>query len=144
MNIFNNRGEYVVNEKDFELLYKQLNDAAIQIEQHENIPYLDALGLAMEYLFFGESSLNFDEILLHKLNGIYEPIELENLEQIDIRKGIQLAIIKGMKNSTQSQHMITPESISLLIGYLAEKFTKSKEQVRVLDPVVDRKSTRLN
>lgn len=51
MNIFNNRGESVVNEKDFELLYKQLNDAAIQIEQHEHIPYLDALGLAMEYLF---------------------------------------------------------------------------------------------
>lgn len=136
MNIFNNRGESVVNEKDFELLYKQLNDAAIQIEQHEHIPYLDALGLAMEYLFFGESSLNFDDILLHKLNGIYESIDLDTFEQIDIRKGVQLAIIKGMKHTTQSQHMITPESISLLIGYLAEKFTKDLEHVRVLDPVV--------
>src|SRR5699024_8904392 len=44
--------------------------------------------------------------------------------------------IKGMKHTTQSQHMITPESISLLIGYLAEKFTKDLEHVRVLDPVV--------
>ena len=51
------------------------------------------------------------------------------------RKAIQLTVLKGTKNVTQQHHLMTPEAISLFIGYLAEKLTKDRKEVRVFDPV---------
>src|SRR5690625_2966671 len=49
-------------------------------------------------------------------------------------KAIQLTVLKGMKGQTQHQHIMTPETISLFIGYLAEKLTANLEEVRLFDP----------
>src|SRR5690625_7392707 len=40
-----------------------------------------------------------------------------------------------MKGQTQQQHLMTPEAVSLLVGYLAEKLTKKQKNVRIFDPV---------
>src|SRR5690625_1167335 len=39
-----------------------------------------------------------------------------------------------MKGNTQQQHLMTPEAVALLVGYLAEKFMKKHESVRLFDP----------
>src|SRR5690625_6277482 len=40
-----------------------------------------------------------------------------------------------MQRSTQPQHLITPETVSLLMGYLAGKLTHDHDHLRVFDPV---------
>src|SRR5690625_2484228 len=52
----------------------------------------------------------------------------------EMRKAIQLTVLKGMKEHTQQQHAMTPETISLFIGYLAEKLTNHLDEVRLFDP----------
>src|SRR5699024_12754093 len=52
----------------------------------------------------------------------------------EMRKAIQLTVLKGMKVHTQQQHAMTPETISLFIGYLAEKLTNHLDEVRLFDP----------
>src|SRR5699024_8038622 len=42
---------------------------------------------------------------------------------------------KGMKDSTQQQHLMTPETVALFVGYLAAKLTAKTESLRIFDPV---------
>ncbi|KXH87182.1 class I SAM-dependent methyltransferase [Sporosarcina sp. HYO08] len=52
----------------------------------------------------------------------------------EIRRGIQLAILKGMKQSAQPHHQMTPDSIGMLIGHIASKLADGQQSVTVLDP----------
>src|SRR5699024_9829154 len=55
-------------------------------------------------------------------------------DTVTIRKAVQLAILKGMRVA-QEKHLMTPETVALLIGYLAEKITKNESEIGVFDPV---------
>ncbi|PIC65237.1 SAM-dependent methyltransferase [Sporosarcina sp. P13] len=64
-------------------------------------------------------------------------VELEEpVQPEEIRKGIQLALLKGLKQSAQAHHQMTPDSIGYLIGYLVNKLVGSKETTTFLDPAV--------
>ncbi|ARD47200.1 SAM-dependent methyltransferase [Sporosarcina sp. P37] len=61
-------------------------------------------------------------------------VELQNPEKEEIRKGIQLALLKGMKQSAQAHHQMTPDTIGFLIGYVINKLLDGKQPVTFLDP----------
>ena len=48
------------------------------------------------------------------------------MENEQIRKALQLAILKGMKESSQPNHQMTPDAIGMFISYLVGKFTKGR------------------
>lgn len=58
----------------------------------------------------------------------------------EIRKAIQLAILKGMRQSSQPNHQMTPDSLGLLVGYFVEQFfekeIKEDHQITMLDPAI--------
>ncbi|WP_303969307.1 class I SAM-dependent methyltransferase [Sporosarcina ureae] len=63
-------------------------------------------------------------------------VELQDPDKEEIRKGIQLALLKGLKQSTQAHHQMTPDTIGFLIGYLINKLMDTKQPVTFLDPAV--------
>jgi len=52
----------------------------------------------------------------------------------DIRRGIQLAVLKGMQKNAQPHHQMTPDSIGMLIGHVAEKLMNGQKNITLLDP----------
>ena len=58
------------------------------------------------------------------LSGEQSPKIEEGVTKEEIRRGIQLAILKGMQQSAQSHHQITPDSIGMLIGHIAGKLVE--------------------
>src|SRR5690606_35281939 len=56
--------------------------------------------------------------------------------QEEIRRGIQLAILKGMKENAQRNHQMTPDSIGMLLGHIASKLVKDYGATSILDPTV--------
>lgn len=116
-----------------ENLFEWMDETAQVIEQHLNEPYLDSLVLALETLYYQSPEESMDDILTHKLNTALERIQLNDYRSDDIRKAIQFAVLKGMKDTTQQQHLITPEAVSLLVGYIVQKLVKS-ETLRIFDP----------
>ncbi|MFS0689130.1 class I SAM-dependent methyltransferase [Sporosarcina sp. 179-K 8C2 HS] len=52
----------------------------------------------------------------------------------EIRRGIQLAVLKGMKEQAQPNHQMTPDAIGMLIGHFANKLMQHKNQTTLLDP----------
>ena len=75
------------------------------------------------------------ELAEKRLKKIYEELNLDKFSKENIRKAFQLAILKGMKESVQPNHQMTPDSIGMLFGYLLNKFMK-QSSYRLLDPAV--------
>lgn len=117
-----------------ETLYTWLDNTTGLIQSHLNEPYLDSLTETMETLFFEAPAADLDDILKKRLDTALEDLRKETFTEEDTRKAIQLAILKGMRDSTQEQHLMTPESVGLIVGYLADKLMKGKEEVRIFDP----------
>lgn len=118
-----------------EILFEWIDKTTEIIQQHKDEPYLDSLAITLESLleqgFFDET----DSILTKSLEERLNEIDLSSYPSDAIRKAIQLAILKGMKGSTQQQHVMTPDTIALLVGYLAGKVSDTKDKVRIFDPV---------
>src|SRR5699024_4237099 len=68
------------------------------------------------------------------LKRLREMISVDNVDKESIRKVIQLALIKGMKGSTQHQHVVTPDSVAIFTGYFIEKLLPKDKQFRLFDP----------
>jgi site-specific DNA-methyltransferase (adenine-specific) len=68
------------------------------------------------------------------LAGEAEPMVSESISKEDIRRGIQLAVLKGMKQNAQPHHQMTPDSIGMLIGHIASKLAVGEHSLTLLDP----------
>ncbi|WP_087971921.1 class I SAM-dependent methyltransferase [Oceanobacillus rekensis] len=118
-----------------ETLFSWMDETTELIRQHKNETYLESLITTMEILFNENTPVDMDDILSHKIKNTLTAIDFEAYQRDVIRKSVQLAILKGMKGSTQQQHLMTPETVGLIVGYLSDKLTKDKETLRVFDPV---------
>lgn len=119
---------------NIEILFEWMDEATALIQQHKNEPYLDSLAITMETLFYEEPSEQLDDVFANRLQSLLEKIDMKDFTEEEIRKAIQLVILKGMQRTTQVQHMITPEAVSLFIGYLAGKLTSGHQKLRIFDP----------
>lgn len=118
---------------NMETLFALIDDAVENIQQQENEPYLDSLVIVLECLYNNDVNIS-DDIQKQKIQQFIQDIELDYYKPEEIKTAIEFAILKGMRNSTQQQHFMTPETVSLLIAYLAEKLFAGKETLRVFDP----------
>ncbi|MDY0405331.1 class I SAM-dependent methyltransferase [Virgibacillus sp. 179-BFC.A HS] len=120
---------------NMEKLYDWLNHAAQIIGSQDDAPYLDNLATAINVLFYQDTDGIDNDIARKKLQTILNKVTIDHYDKTDVSKAIHLAILNGMKQSTQQQHLMTPDTVSLLIGYLANKLMADKENVRLFDPV---------
>lgn len=124
-----------MEKSNVETLFSWLDETTEVIQQQQNEPYLESLTIMMEFLLDEKLPEGIDDILSRKLQTALVQIDFHSYKNEEIRKAIQLAILKGMKDSTQQQHLMTPETVGLIVGYLADKLTKNKETIRLFDPV---------
>ena len=119
-----------------EELFTVVNETATLLQEELNCSYLEALAETGENLF-QESVIQdeLSELSAKRLKKTYDSINLSRFTKEEIRKSFQLAILKGMKESVQPNHQMTPDTIGMLIGYLLKKFIKNNTY-RLLDPAV--------
>lgn len=127
--------EDVMEKTNVERLFEWLDQVTETIQLQHDEPYLDSLAITMDILYYEDIPEDYDEVLTHKLEGKLKEIEISDFTMEDIRKAIQLAILKGMKDHTQPHHLMTPETVSLFIGYLADKLMTKQKHIRLFDPV---------
>ncbi|PAF37687.1 SAM-dependent methyltransferase [Terribacillus saccharophilus] len=125
-----------MEQQNVEKVYQALDQMAEALETRENIPYLDALGAAMEYILDRDTEITEQPLLKQQLEKHAAVFDDQSYQKEEIRKGIQLSILKGMKGATQQQHMLTPDTVAMLIGYLTNKLIGKNEDFRIFDPAV--------
>lgn len=94
--------------------------------------FLDTRAQSMDDLYLE----NMIEICRQWVAGIDKPRLIDPVTKEEIRRGIQLAILKGMKQHAQPNHQMTPDAIGILLGHIANKLTESRKETTVLDPTV--------
>ena len=119
---------------NIEILFEWMDEVTEIIQHHDNETYLDSLAITMETLFYEEPSEHFSERISHQIQSLLGKINMKQFTVEEMRKAIQLVILKGMQRTTQIQHMITPEAVSLFVGYLAGKLMIQDETIRIFDP----------
>ncbi|WLR44183.1 class I SAM-dependent methyltransferase [Bacillus carboniphilus] len=116
-------------------LYSKLNKGAEWICKKNDISYIEALTILADVLKGeNEQESHFKELL-----ELINPIHFDDYSKEEIRKSVQLVILKGQKEGTQPNHQMTPDAISIFMGYLVHKFVQvleNNKNVTVLDPVV--------
>ncbi|MGG0890379.1 class I SAM-dependent methyltransferase [Cytobacillus horneckiae] len=119
-----------------EELFTLLNETTDILREELDCTYLEALAETGENIF-QESILQeeLSELTIKRLKKSYESLHLDKFTNEDLRKSFQLAILKGMKESVQPNHQMTPDSIGMLVGYLVDKFVQ-KDAFSLLDPAV--------
>lgn len=120
----------------FEKSFKNIDESAVTIQNELEITYLEALTYVGEFLFQGELTEPISEVANKKIENMLAAVPLNKMSKEEIRKTFQLAILKGMKEATQPHHAMTPDTVAMFIGYLVEKLTEKKAQLRLLDPAV--------
>lgn len=124
-----------MQQSNVENLFEWIDHTTEHIQQHENETYLDSLTMTLNMLFSQNVPNGVNDTLATKLQDSIKEIDIDTYKTVEVRKAIQLAILKGMKGSTQQQHLMTPETVALFVGYLAEKVLNGKKGIRVFDPV---------
>jgi len=119
-----------------EELFSLFNETATILQEELNCTYLEALAETGENLF-QQSVLQeeLSELTVKRLKKSYESFAINKYTKEELRKGYQLAILKGMKENVQPNHQMTPDAVGMLVGYLVNKFVQAPN-FRLLDPAV--------
>lgn len=119
-----------------EQLFTAFNNTADMLKEELSCTYLEALAETGENIFQDTVLQDqLDEVTKKRLEKAYKDIHLDAFSKEEIRKGFQLAILKGMKEHIQPNHQMTPDSVGIFIGYLVSKFV-DQQSFRLLDPAV--------
>jgi len=105
-----------------EKLFGMLNEHAEKIEKEQNTTLLEGLLDGLEAWLDGD--VDFSQ---------------QGATKEDVRKSIQIAILKGMRKGSQPNHQMTPDTLGLLVGYFVEQIFAdrlAKEKLTILDPAV--------
>lgn len=108
--------------ENIEKQFDMINTFAEKREKEQDVPFLDGVLDALEAWLDGEVDFT-----------------VEGATKEDIRKAIQIAILKGMRKGSQPNHQMTPDTLGLLVGYFVEQFFEerlAKEKISILDPAV--------
>ncbi|AWE08332.1 class I SAM-dependent methyltransferase [Lysinibacillus sp. 2017] len=88
----------------FEQIFSFINNRAEEQIKAQEIDYLEALL----------------QVLEDTLDGKFE-WHVEGATKEDMRKAIQIAILKGMRKSSQPNHQMTPDTLGLLVSHFVEQ-----------------------
>lgn len=122
-------------------LFHTLDNSTKALKDKLEIPYLEALIHSAENLIDNGSVYNEEGILsddiVNALEKIYQEVELDKFEPETIRKAMQLAILRGIKEDyVQPNHQMTPDSIGSLIAYLIEIIAEPQKNIHLTDLTV--------
>lgn len=108
--------------ENIEKLFGMLNEHAEKLEKEHNTTLLEGILDGLEAWLDGEVDFSQD-----------------GATKEDVRKAIQIAVLKGMRKGSQPNHQMTPDTLGLLVGYFVEQIFANRletEKISILDPAV--------
>lgn len=122
-------------ENKMELFYDYFDAIAMHLYEVNKKPYLESMNLAFQFLLEDKVDEQIDDEDREFLQQEKEKIIDVEFTPEEIRKSVQLGLLKGYKHMNVSNAFLTPDTIGLFIAYLVDK-TYSEPIKFVLDPMV--------
>jgi site-specific DNA-methyltransferase (adenine-specific) len=99
-------------------------------------PYLEGIAETVNNLLAGSIGQALPAETKSRLLLSLQAIRETEYPKEEIRKAMQLAILKGFKHIHRPNGDITPDTIGLLVAFLLEKLVPKAEKLTLLDPLV--------
>lgn len=129
-------GDKMVNKKQIESFYDYFDEVADILYHNYQKAYIEGMNEAFNFLLDETFEDEYSSEDIEKITILKEQLEGTKFDREEIRKAVQLGMLKGYKHTFSSNSLITPDTIGIFIGYLLQKLYKSKNINSVLDPLI--------
>jgi site-specific DNA-methyltransferase (adenine-specific) len=124
-----------MKQKNIELFYDYYDQIADRLYREYERPYLEGMNEAFNLLLDDTMSGTYEEADMNDFRTWKESVIQIDFEPEEIRKSVQLGMLKGYKHTYSSNALITPDTIGIFIAYLIQKlYDKTPETL--LDPLI--------
>jgi len=126
----------MINKQHIEKFYDYFDEVSNLLYENYHKTYLEGMNEA------------FNLLLDDTFNDEYRPEDIETLriakskisgiafDREEVRKSVQLGLLKGYKHAYMSNSLITPDTIGIFVGYIIEKLYKNQKLENILDPMI--------
>ncbi len=119
-----------------EQLFDVIDETSMIIAAESKIAYLHAICQSCNNIMAQSVEQLLPQEAVDTLNGHYESIETLAFSQEEVRKALQLAILKGLKSERLTNEVMTPDSIAMMVSYLISKFMGDNQSFKLADLTV--------
>lgn len=119
-----------------EQLFDIVDETSMMISAEMQTGYLHAMVESCQNIISQEIRQNVDAQAKEALQKNYDTLEELEFVQEEVRKALQLAILKGLKADRVANAAMTPDSIALMVGYLLTKLIPDFKGCRIGDLTV--------
>ncbi|MCK7486851.1 MAG: hypothetical protein MZU97_16130 [Bacillus subtilis] len=124
----------MISQAHIESLFSYLDSTSKRLEHELEFTYLDGYLGAVENLLAGEVTQDGNAAFHTEMTAWLDQVKAIHFHPEEIRRAVQLALLKGFKENGISNAEITPDTIGIFIAYLLERCTSS-ESLIVFDPI---------
>jgi len=126
----------MVNKKHIEILFRYIDTSAITLFEELKIGYLEGITEAVNNLISDSVEQNISKAALTDLKNLLLDVKSIDFQKEEVRKAMQLCILKGFKHQKRTNADITPDTIGIFIGFLVEKLYPKAKELVIFDPLV--------
>ena len=119
-----------------EQLFDVIDETSMILTAELKIAYLHAVCQSCNNIMAQSIEQSLPQDVIETLNGHYESIETLAFSQEEVRKALQLAILKGLKSERLTNEVMTPDSIAMMVSYLISKFMGDETSFKLADLTV--------
>ncbi len=126
----------MINKLNIEKFYDYFDGVANLLYDNYKLSYLDGMNEAFNLLLDDKLEHVYKKEDIAKMKELKSTITELSFEKEEIRKSVQLGLLKGYKHLYLSNAFLTPDTIGIFIGYLVEKVYQDQLLNSVLDPLI--------
>ncbi len=126
----------MLNKLNVEKFYDYFDEVANLLYQNYQKTYLEGMNEAFNLLLDDNFKEEYSEEDIEILKDAKSKISSIEFLREEVRKGVQLGLLKGYKHAYMSNSLITPDTIGIFIGYIIEKLYKNQKLENMLDPMI--------
>ena len=124
----------MINKAHIEKFYDYFDMVANILYEHKQLGYIDGMNVAFDFLLDRELEYDLEDDDMERIYQVKKVVEETQFDPEEVRKAVQLGILKGFKHTYETNAKMTPDSIGLFIGYL---ITKLYPEVNAIDSIFD-------
>lgn len=119
-----------------EILFDTIDEMAMVLTEQTDLDYLNALAAASQNILEHDILQEVETDIEVMLFNLVKKVSDLDFSREEIRKALQLALLKGLKSTNTSLDLITPEAIGMFMGYLVNLLTGGTSGLKIADLTV--------
>ena len=126
----------MVNQKHIEVIFEYIDSSAVIFFEELKIKYLDGITEAVNNLISDSVEQLVSPESISSIKRLLLKVKSIDFQKEEVRKAMQLCILKGFKHQKRSNADITPDTIGIFMAFLVEKLYPKVKELLIFDPLV--------